>query len=482
MKEKIEQGLAAFCTALMLLPLLVAAPAAALDDAAGGTVSIHCDFPGQVIEAGETATFSLAVTNNGNSDQMEMWTESFVGCRDWEMRFVDGETEVNKVSIPPGGSKTVTLEVETAADTKVGEYPLKAHIGTGSIWLHVDISKTHTGELGTLDLTVTDKDGEKVKGATVEVYEDKHAEPFDKVMTTADGKISTGLPQGVYDLVIEKAGYKGADKKDVKVKCGITTDAGTVMLEKSPYAAEMTIKSPIITSPVGRNPVFELNLKNAGTGDDNYILSTKDLPEGWYARYKESASAAGDLSEIFLRAGEEKDLYLEAIPPYGTGTGDYSFQALIGSSAGEYSDELTAKIRGSYEMRVSADRYSYETDMGGTVNFDLKVRNAGTAGALTGIGFEVMAPQGWSATVIPANITSLQPGERDTVKVTVAPPSNIVASDYKVSVKVISDQGEEEEDFRIVVKEQSFAAILGILLLVGIAGGVWYYFRKYQRR
>ncbi|QYZ79397.1 alpha-1,6-galactosidase [Methanofollis formosanus] len=482
MNKQIERGLAALCAALMLLPLLVAAPAAALDNQADGKVSIHCDFPGQVIEAGETATFTLSVTNNGNADQMNLWTESFVGSRDWEMRFVDGEAEVNKVSIPAGGSKTVTLRVETAADTQVGEYPVKAHVGDGSVWLHVSISKTHTGELGTLELTVTDKDGEKVKGASVLIYEDKHAEPSDKVMTTADGKISTGLPQGVYDLVIEKAGYKGADKKDVKVKCGITTDAGTVMLEKSPYAAEVTIKSPTITTPVGKNAVFELILKNAGTGDDTYVLSTKDLPEGWYARYKESAGASGDLSEIFLRAGEEKTLYLEAIPPYGTGTDDYTFQTLIDSAAGQYSDELTAKIRGSYEMRVSADRYRYETDMGGTVSFDLKVRNAGTAGALTGIGFKVMAPEGWSATVTPTNITSLQPGERDTVKVTVAPPSSIVASDYKVSVKVISDQGEQEEEFRIVVKEQSFAAVLGVLLLVAIAGGVWYYFRKYQRR
>lgn len=471
--------LALLMLAAMVMPVVAGSTAA-------GSVSVHCDFPGQVVEAGETATFTLTAAKDANTagggDQIKLWTENFVGSRNWEMCFVDGKTEVNRVSIPPGGSKAVILEVETAADTPVGDYPVKVHIGDGSIWLYVTISKTHTGELGTLQLLVTDKDGEKVKGATVEVYRGNERVAFDRVMTTADGRISTGLPQDVYRLVISKPGYRSAEKKDVKVKCGITTDAGTVMLEKSSYAAETTVKSSLITTPAGKNPTFEMKLRNVGKADDTYRLSTDGLPEGWYARYKESAAETSDISEIFVPAGEEKALFLEAIPPYGTKVGDYSFQAVIESSSDTYTEDLTAKISGSYEMRLSADRYRYEANMGETVEFDASVRNIGNAGALTGIRFEVSAPQGWKATVTPTNITSLQPGEAKKVNVKVVPPANIVASEYKVTLKAVSDQGEKSDDFRIVVKEQSFAAILGLLLLVGIGGGVWYYFRKYQRR
>jgi len=475
----------------LLLALLVLTAALPLPAAAGsvatGSVSIHCDFPGQVVEAGETATFTLTATNSGiaeggSADQIRMWTENFVGSRDWEMRFVDGTTEVNRVSIPKGGSKSVTLEVETAADTPVGDYPLKAHIGDGAIWLYVTVSKTHTGELGTLQLLATDKDGEKVKGATVEIYRGSESEPFDRVMTTADGRISTGLPQDVYHLVITKPGYRSAEKKDVKVKCGITTDAGTVMLEKSSYAAEVTVKSALITTPAGKSPIFEMKLRNVGKADDTYRLSIDGLPEGWYARYKENAAETSDISEIFVPAGEEKALYLEAIPPYGVTVGDYLFTATIESSSDTYTEDLTAKISGSYEMGLSADRYRYEASMGETVEFDVKVANLGNAGALTGIRFEVSAPQGWKATVTPTNVTSLQPGESKKVNVKVVPPSSIVASEYKITVKAVSDQGEQSDEFRIVVKEQSFAAIAGLLLLGAIAGGVWYYFRKYQRR
>jgi uncharacterized membrane protein len=47
---------------------------------------------------------------------------------------------------------------------------------------------------------------------------------------------------------------------------------------------------------------------------------------------------------------------------------------------------------------------------------------------------------------------------------------------------VTSDQTEKSDDFRVVVKEQSMVAVFGVLLLALIAGGVYYMFRKYNRR
>jgi len=470
-------------TALLVAFMLVSAVLLATAATSGaGQVTILCDFPGQVIEAGETATFTLSVSNSGSSDPIKLWAERYVGSSTWETRFVDGQTEVNRVAIPSGDKRSVTFEVETAADTPIGTYPVKTHIGDGSLWLYVTISETHTGELGTLKLLVTDKDGEKIKGATVAIYEENEDEPFDQVMTTADGVISTGLPQGVYALAVSKPGYSTAEKTGVKVKCGITTDAGTVMLDKSSYAAEVTVTSALITTPSGENPTFEIKIANIGRADDTYRLTTGVLPEGWYARYKEKTTSSSDLSEMFIPEGEEKTLYLEAIPPYGTKVGSFSLQAIIESSSGAYTEDLTAKISGSYEMKLSAERYRYEAGMGETVEFEVTVANIGDAGALTGIALEVSAPDGWKATVTPANITSLQPGESETVNVKVVPPSSIVASEYKITVKAVCDQGEQSDEFRIVVKEQSFAAIAGLLLLGAIAGGVWYYFRKYQRR
>jgi uncharacterized membrane protein len=68
------------------------------------------------------------------------------------------------------------------------------------------------------------------------------------------------------------------------------------------------------------------------------------------------------------------------------------------------------------------------------------------------------------------------------VQLRIVPPGNIVASEYKITVKVASDQTEVKDDFRVVVKEQSLVAVFGIALLLLIGGGVYYMFRKYSRR
>ena len=45
-----------------------------------------------------------------------------------------------------------------------------------------------------------------------------------------------------------------------------------------------------------------------------------------------------------------------------------------------------------------------------------------------------------------------------------------------------SDQAEGEDEFRIVVEEQSYVAILGLLVMAGVVAGLWYMFKKYGRR
>jgi len=49
-------------------------------------------------------------------------------------------------------------------------------------------------------------------------------------------------------------------------------------------------------------------------------------------------------------------------------------------------------------------------------------------------------------------------------------------------VKVKSDQLEEEEDFRIIVKESSNVALYGVVIIVIVILALAFMFRKYGRR
>ena len=64
----------------------------------------------------------------------------------------------------------------------------------------------------------------------------------------------------------------------------------------------------------------------------------------------------------------------------------------------------------------------------------------------------------------------------------ITPPGDITPSDYKVTVKIKSDQLEEEEDFRIIVEESSNVAIYGTVIIVIVILALAFMFRKYGRR
>jgi uncharacterized membrane protein len=465
------------------MAIILIHPVHAMDSSQDSYIRIQCDVPGKVIEAGETVNFDLLILNYGTDSYRKMWIETFDGKNPgWKMRFMDGPVEISRLSLQDGGIKNITFVVDTSSDTPTGEYTIRVHVGDGWYWLYVTISKSHAGEKGSLELNVVDKDGEKVKGATIEMVSGKTGLVSDRLMSAADGSVSTLIEDGIYTIRISKPGYKPYEKKDVTIKGGITTRAGTIMLEKSLFAADLSVKSPVITTTVGKNPSYDMVIKNIGKSDDTFRLASQNTPEGWYVRFREGSEEGSDVSEIFLKSGDDKTLVVEAIPPYGVLVGDYNFSVSAESSGTVYTENLSVKIRGDYAMKLYSERYQYEVGKGEALTLPVTVSNSGNAGALTNVVVDVSAPDGWKAEISPKTIASIQPGEKTAVSLRIIPPVNIVASEYKITVAVTSDQTEKSDDYHVVVKEQSFIAVFGILVLVLVCGGVYYMFRKYKRR
>lgn len=465
---------------LILLAIILLIPGTAAQTSGTLQTDIRCDFPGEMIEAGDTAVFDLSVTNRGGTGTCHLNYWTYRGTDGWKIRFVDGDRDVYRMLIPAGETKPVRLLVDTSGDAAEGEYPIRVGIGEGTIWIYVQITKTHRGEVGTLEATVVDKEGNVVKGVDVSVYD--RDTRIEGMLTTAEGKVSIGAPMGIYTTKVTKPGYRSWEKSDVEIRIGQTTDMGIVPLDKENYFAEIWVKSPSRVASIGTNPQYEMTLKNAGRNDDTFGLSIRGLPEQWYARFRESREAVEEVSEIYVPAGEEKTLYLDFIPPYSVDVGEYNFTALIESAARQYEESLSLRLRGSYNMRTYAKSYRHDINRGDTLTFDVTITNAGIGGTLTNIALNMSAPQGWRASADPASIASLDPGEQATVQVTVIPPADIVAGEYKVVALAKSDQAEGEDEYRVVVKERSYVALLGLFVMAGVAAGLWYMFRRYGRR
>lgn len=466
--------------AACLLVMMLVPGATAATTSTSSTVTIACDFPGEMIEAGETATFDLTVTNTGDTKTCNLNSWTYFDDTDWKINFVDDDRDVYKMYLPAQESKTIRVVVESPGYARVGEYPIRVGVGDGTIWLYVRITETHSGETGNLELTVVDKEGAVVKGADVAVYNGD--EKVEGMLTTAEGKVSIDAPMGVYTVAVTKAGYQSWSRKKVEVRIGQTTDLGIVPLDKDNFYADVKVKSPSLMATVGSTPQYEIVLQNVGRADDTYTLGVEGLPDQWYARFKEAQDATEDVTEAYIQAGDEKTLYLEVIPPYSVDVGEYNFTAVIGSVARSYEENLTLRLRGTYDLQLYSPSYRSEISPGDTTSFPLTLTNGGTGGTLTDLNINISAPEGWQVKVDTPSVASLGPGEQKKVTMTVIPPADIVAGEYKLIAQVKCDQAEEKDEFRVVVQEQSYIALIGLLVVLGVVGGLWYMFRKYGRR
>lgn len=445
-----------------------------------GNTILKTDYTGLVGEAGETFIYKLTVINKTGCDR-EYDLSTVQKPKDWEVRFVAEEKRINKIFVPRDESLTLTVEVETTGDSDVGTKSVILSVGDKTQRLYITITETHKGEKGVLTLTVVNKDGNPVKGATIEVYSNN--EIVEQGVTTSEGKIQLELAKGEYTAKIEKEGYYTKDIDEFEIKMGKTTDLGIETLNSKPYAVEISIDAPSKTVLLGESPAYRLTIENLGENDDTYSLNIKNLPEEWDYKYKSSLDATEAISQIYIKSGEIETVYLEIIAPYDVEIGDYSFKYLIKSSTGEeYEENLSVEFKGEYKMSLTSEKLAYEVKQGNTVEIELEVTNTGDAGSLTNIIPEVEAAEGWTASVDPEQVNSLKVGEDQIFVIKITPPGDIVPSDYEVTVKVKSDQLEESEEYRITVKKESKTTIYGIVIILIAIVVLLFMIRKYGRR
>ncbi|MBP2134143.1 putative membrane protein [Methanomicrobium sp. W14] len=479
----------AFTAFLILFLVISAVQPVYADDSSSNSGSssrftMACKYPGQIIEAGEVVKFDITIKNvAGTNTPKKLRVDTFKGENDWEFKFIKNDMKIDRLSLEPGESDTVQLEVKTAGDTPVDTYQLRVSLDDAKLWLYIIIDKTHAGENGVLKLKIVNEQGDTIKGAKVSAFSDRKSNASTVVYSTSDGEVRTELVQGTYRLLVENDGYLSREKDDVVIQSGYTEDVGTLMLERKNFGLDIDTKAPVVTAQIGDKPIFEMKLSNVGKSDDTFTLSYEDMPDGWYGRYKEAADSTSEVSEVFIKAGEEKTVFFEVIPPYSVTKGDYTFKSdVISSDNSSYKTNLKATIKGSSDLEVFSEKYLYEVTKGETVEIPVKILNKGNGVALTNVRIEVSTPEGWKVTTSPETLPSIAPGKKDTVLLKVVPPSNIAASEYKITVKVVSDQNEVSDSIRIDVKENSLIGIFGILMIIIVGAGVYYMYRKYERR
>ncbi|NJE62517.1 NEW3 domain-containing protein [Thermococcus sp. 21S7] len=438
-----------------------------------GGVSISCPYPIKETEAGEDVHFTLHLTSPG-AKVLELKAEVPEG---WSARFIANGEPIKAVTVE--GEAQVTLVISVPSNAPVGDYKVRVRAGDSEETLGVHVSKTHAGENGTLTVKVLDEEGGSyIAGALVELVGPEGV--LTEAKSLSDGTASLEAPEGEYTLRVSKKAYKTVEKT-IRLKAGRESEV-KVNMRRLPYYFDLETPEPSKSEPLGQTFTYAVVIRNLGSEDDSYSLSLT-TPENWGGMIVEDQNSRTGVGSVYVKAGEEKTLYVILIPPDNAKLGNYTATLTVKSSGSgeEKRAGLTATLTGSYGIGISLEKYSLRADAGGRAETNVRVYSTGTS-PLTNVKLEVKAPKGWSVRVEPKKVPTLKGNDEVEFTVEVLIPENVDAGDYVLNIKAVSDQRSKETSVRVTVKKGSGQTYIGIGIIVGailILGMVlWRYGRR----
>ncbi|WP_202319929.1 COG1470 family protein [Archaeoglobus neptunius] len=414
-------------------------------------LEVTSDIRGLKMEAGDVAELDVSVENTLSAPYGV--NLSCKAPKNWECSFYEGDSEVYKIVLDKNERRELKFRIDTDSSTDVGVYRVSMMFNNQVETLEVYITQSHAGEKGEVRLKVVDKDGTGVAAARVIVGN----ETF---FTSGDGEAIFEISPGNYDIRIEKGGYYEKTLRDVKVKGGRTNDLGTVFLEKKAYYAELSVGSSKVSATIGDVTTISIRLENRGYAEDSYVLSVEGLPANYKFTFKEGNLA---VSEVFVDPGESKDLTLELYVPPNAEPGEIQAE-IVAKGRYEATQKITLTVVGEFRIYFSLEggQYSLTASQGDEIEATGHVTNAGRGAKLTNVKVNLELPEGWEGKVEPELIPVLGPGDDGIVNLKIKVPANAKPSEYRVTVKVLSDQIDTTDRISVIVRERSYATYVGL--------------------
>ncbi|MBD2847319.1 hypothetical protein IDH44_19130 [Paenibacillus sp. IB182496] len=295
-----------------------------------------------------------------------------------------------------------------------------------------------------------------------------------RTLAVKSGESQTLTLQLEVPLQVEKGAYTfrvtgGAAALPLTVN---VSEAGT-------FSSELTSDQANLEGYADTTFSFTASLRNRTGEAQTYALSA-DSPAGWDVRFK---SGSDTITSIAVEPNASQTITVEAVPPQSVAAGTYPIPIRAANNATSAETSLEAVVTGNYGLALSTSNDLLSTDVtaGGERRLDVVVTNTGTA-ELQDVSLTSQAPVGWEVTFEPATITSVAPGETANAQVRIKSSGEALAGDYAVSLAASSAQKADDLTLRVAVKASVLWGWIGVLIVVAVAAGIYYLFRKYGRR
>jgi len=305
-------------------------------------------------------------------------------------------------------------------------------------------------------------------------------------------------------FVIDAVETNGTDPATVRVDLDVPADAtgttrmtlrGTIGSEvvelplqvrvEADATGDLTLTTdfPSLRGPSSQTFNFNLTLRN-DTAEDLTFSVNAQAPTGWTVTA--NLTGQSQAASAIVKAGSTSGVTVSATPPSAAAAGTYDIEVVAVAGERNITGALQVEVTGSYDLTVSTSdgRLNGRGAAGSTSPLVVTLENLGTA-AITNVKLTATAPTGWEVTFDPDTIASLEADATapTTVNAQVKPSGDAIAGDYTITVTATGDQSTRDTmEIRYTVETNLLWGVIGVALIVAVAGGVWWVFQRYGRR
>ncbi|WP_139265201.1 COG1470 family protein [Bacteroides ihuae] len=252
-----------------------------------------------------------------------------------------------------------------------------------------------------------------------------------------------------------------------------------VVSEQGTYQTEFTTDQVNMEGSAEATFTFNATLKNRTAEKQLYALMA-NTPRGWSVAFKPNGKQA---TSVEVEPNATANVTVDINPPANIKVGTYRIpvRAANGSTSADLGFEVV--IKGSYKMELTTPKGLLSADItaGDTKRIELQVKNTGTID-LTDVQLTANQPVDWNVTFEPQKLTLVKAGETAQVVATVKASKKALPGDYVTKIEARTPETTSAAEFRISVKTPLIWGWVGILIIIGACGGVYFLFRKYGRR
>ncbi|WP_136480928.1 NEW3 domain-containing protein [Cognatitamlana onchidii] len=224
---------------------------------------------------------------------------------------------------------------------------------------------------------------------------------------------------------------------------------------------------------------FSAQLKNH-TGEKQLYSLQARVPRGWNVIFKPNYKQA---TAVEIEPGNTANITIEVKPPYGIKAGTYKIPVQATNKYSTAKLELEVVINGSYDLELTTPTGLLSTSItsGREKQIELLVKNSGSS-RLSDITFNTSKPKNWEISIKPDTIPSLEAGASTQVYATIKAADKAIPGDYVSKITAKTPEVSSIASIRVLVKTSLLWGWLGILIIAGTLGAIYYLFKKYGRR